>query len=245
MKTFYQLLNEGRNSLIRINMDDSNLILSLSKSILKLRSFLKRNKDFPNFHKIKSFIDELDTYNNKIFDNWEDYIEIVFKQVNDFIFFDIQPTDDKIYNKTIYKRWYKEITKQIPVIVYFVSAKFEDDPEKVSRFYKIINKFMVNKETHSMENKLQSELESSRFNKDDVDNVLNKFKSKDKSIKKDENIDTTSSKTVDDVLDKYEADSEMSKTKKEPEIKFSPFGDEPINIKELPIVKNILNNQEL
>jgi len=145
MKTkFTDYLQNVEHSIMRISSEKAERLLTTNDDAFELRSFLKQGKNFPNINKIITFVDWLDSYNNKIFDDWSNYVDISFKQSGQFIYFDIDPKTETEVNKS-YKQWYNQLKNKKPVIVYLVDDSIQADPERMEQLYKTVKKMQANR----------------------------------------------------------------------------------------------------
>ena len=174
MKTFSEILNEGY-SFIKILPKEANELLKIV-SVSGLRSFVKQNNSFVNIDGIKSFMEKLDEYNNKIFENWEEFVIIGFKRKKDIVFFDMEVLNKEFLKNQTYKKWYNRMLLEMPVIFYLVRTK-EHTKEAENSLHKIVNKFNINQQIID----IAQAVEDDEFDEDSaLEKVFDKFLQKPK-----------------------------------------------------------------
>jgi len=222
MKTnkFFTYIDEATNSIMRVTTDDSKELLKTNDDMVELRSFIKKKTNFPNIDKVKDFIDWLDSYNDKIFEDWTEYVNISFKKSGNFIYFDIDVNEDVEMTKP-YQQWYNQLTNKKPVIVYLIDDSVKSNPEKMERLYKVIKKMKINKNTLSTKDTLAQELEGElqgklsgedSAKKGGVEKVIGKYQDK-KSGDVGTSMEVEPQGTdsdVDSVIEKYKSKRENS-----------------------------------
>ena len=172
MKTFSEILNEG-NSFIKILPKEANELLRIV-SVSGLRSFIKQNDSFVNIDGITTFIEKLDEYNDKIFENWEKFIIVGFKRKKDIVFFDMEALNQKFLKSQTYKKWYNQMLLELPIIFYLVRTK-EYTKEAEASLQKIVNKFNINQEIID----IAQAVEDDEFDEDSaLEKVFDKFLTK-------------------------------------------------------------------
>ena len=206
MKTFSEILNEGY-SFIKILPKEANELLKIV-SVSGLRSFIKKNNSFVNIDGIKSFIEKLDEYNNKIFENWEEFIIVGFKRKKDIVFFDMEVLNKELLKSQTYKKWYNKMLLEMPVIFYLVRTK-EYTKEAENSLHKIVNKFNINQQIID----IAQAVEDDEFDEDSaLEKVFDKFLNKPKK----DVFDKSSNLKVKKVFDKYKKTKQVQ-TKTEDE----------------------------
>lgn len=151
MKTFNDLLVENRSLMFPITKQQFDQLESEAKNTASLVSFFEKS-DFPAAGCIKAFIKVLDIYNDKIFNNWMDYVSLQFDRVNvnerDVVIFNIAVDPDKmdINTNILYRRWWKALKSEKPTVIYYVKTETQEKEEDRIELFRVINKQSMNRD---------------------------------------------------------------------------------------------------
>ena len=137
---------ENRSLIFPISQEQLAQLKKEAFNTTSIITFFRKNSSFPGAGIINGFIKLLDIYNDKMFNDWKRYISLRFEKMEtkdtQALMFVIAVDADSlnIENNVLYRRWWKALKGEKPTVMYYVKTQAQEQEEKKSELFKVINK---------------------------------------------------------------------------------------------------------